>query len=84
MTGFAFATLMPVPLLLLAVLFGGWWALLALIYTTLSTFVLDEWPSLVAPPGRWRGISRHGISWALFWPPRSSGRRAFICRGGGR
>ena len=50
MTCFALATLMPVPLLLLATLFGGWWVLLALIYLALFTFVLDEWTSLVVPP----------------------------------
>ena len=50
MTSFALATLMPVPLLLLATLFGGWWALLALSYLALFTFMLDEWTSVIVPP----------------------------------
>ena len=50
MTSFTIATLIPLPLLLLATLFGGWWVLLALVYLALFTFALDEWTSHVVPP----------------------------------
>ena len=49
MTSFTIATLIPLPLLFLATLFGGWWVLLALTYLALFTFALDEWTSLVVP-----------------------------------
>lgn len=46
---FALATLVPVPLLLLGSGFGGFWALLALLYMTAFTFALDELVAYAAP-----------------------------------
>ncbi len=48
-TYFALATMVPVPLLLFAALFGGGWILLAILYLALFSFVMDEWTSLVLP-----------------------------------
>lgn len=39
---FSAASLLPVPLLVLAVMFGGAWAWTALLYLTLFTFAMDE------------------------------------------
>lgn len=46
---FAAATLIPLPLLVLAATFGGLWAALALLYLTVFTFALDQLIPLVMP-----------------------------------
>lgn len=44
---FTATTLLPVPLLAAAAVFGGWWAVLALAYLTVFTFALDQLVPLV-------------------------------------
>ena len=46
---FAAATLVPVPLLLAAALFGGGWILMSLLYLALFSFAMDEWTNLTLP-----------------------------------
>ncbi|MGI3170689.1 alkane 1-monooxygenase [Pseudooceanicola sp. C21-150M6] len=67
MTGFLIATLLPVPLLVLAATMPGDWALLAFAYLTLFTAILDH-----ILPKSWRNQdaaqefrSGHGLSVAL-------------------
>lgn len=47
---FALATLLPIPLLGIGALAGGWWVALALIYMTGLTFVLDTAVKVITPP----------------------------------
>ncbi|MEJ6397834.1 alkane 1-monooxygenase [Yoonia sp. 208BN28-4] len=47
---FGFATLMPLALLTLAALQGGWWVLAALVFLTVLTGSLDELVRRVSPP----------------------------------
>lgn len=49
MTLFTIATLTPLPLIMLAALTGGWWALLAPLYMTLMTASLDEMVKRITP-----------------------------------
>ena len=46
---FATATLIPLPLILIAAFSGGFWALAAPLYMTVMTAVLDEWVDRVTP-----------------------------------
>lgn len=47
---FAFATLLPVPLIASAALSGGWWVLAAFLYMTAFVFMLDELVTIVTTP----------------------------------
>lgn len=49
MTLFTIATLTPLPLIILAAVTGGWWALLAPLYMTLMTASLDELVKRITP-----------------------------------
>lgn len=67
MLGFLIATLVPVPLLVMAAGVGGYWAWAALIYLTLFTALLDH-----LLPRSWRNLDAarefragHGLSIAL-------------------
>ena len=51
-TLFAIAPLLPVPLLVLGALAGGWWLWAALVYLTLFALMLDELVAIVASPAR--------------------------------
>ena len=51
-TLFAIATLLPVPLLVLGAVAGGWWLWAALVYLTLFALMLDELVAFVASPAR--------------------------------
>ena len=42
MAMFAIASFLPIPLIALAAVFGGWWVVFALSYITVFTFTLDE------------------------------------------
>jgi len=42
MAMFAVASFLPIPLITLAAVFGGWWVVFALSYITVFTFTLDE------------------------------------------
>ncbi len=46
---FALATLLPVGFIVLSVLAGGPWGIVAVLYMTLATFLIDEAVPLVAP-----------------------------------
>lgn len=39
---FAIVSLLPIPLITMAALFGGWWVFVALIYITVFTFAMDQ------------------------------------------
>lgn len=47
---FAIVSLLPVPLIALAAIFGGWWIVAACLYITLFTFALDELVPLTHNP----------------------------------
>lgn len=47
---FAIVTLMPVPLIAAAAIWGGLWALIAFCYLTVLTSILDEVVGFVVPP----------------------------------
>jgi alkane 1-monooxygenase len=49
---FAVATVLPVPLLAIGAVAGGWWLVAALIYLTLFALVLDEMVAIVSAPQR--------------------------------
>ena len=52
MTYCALVTLIPVPFLMAAAIFGGGWALICLLYLTLFAFAMDEWTSIRLPAAK--------------------------------
>ena len=48
-TYFALATLVPVPLLILASVLGGGWIFMAILYMAVFSFAMDEWTVLSVP-----------------------------------
>lgn len=47
---FAIVSLLPIPLITMAALFGGWWVATALAYITVFTFAMDQLVTIASDP----------------------------------
>ena len=52
---FAIVSLLPIPLITMAALFGGWWVVAALAYITLFTFAIDQLIPITSDPAQPEG-----------------------------